>query len=143
MTNKYQVVKDDQGNALRISLVDNLDQTYSMSVARYAIQVIPTDQASVAAYADVVGSTLDSLRAANVSYTILNNGANSITYQVLADNDPAFGNAQVVAGPTAVGAAASSAYTAAPAPYRYYKVQIKDTVGGNHGQSHLFGVAKG
>lgn len=116
---------------------------YGLLIGRAAFQVTPADQASTASFTDVVGSTLTALYAANVSYTILNNGANSINWKVIADNDPAFSAPVTVKNSATVAAAGTDTYTAAPAPYSYYKVQIQDTSGGSHGQSHLFGVAKG
>jgi len=117
--------------------------SYGLLVGRYAQTVTPVDQASTASFVDVTGSTLDALYAANVSYTILNNGAQSINWKVLADNNSDFSAAVTVQNSATVAAAGVGTYTAAPAPYRYYKVQIQDTSGGQHGQSHLSGIAKG
>jgi len=133
-----------QGTLVPIKAKDNGDGTFAPTVGRWAAVVTPVDQATVsAAFTDHVGSTLDSLNAANVSYNIKNVGANSITWQVLAANLVDFSDAVVVKAGAAVAAAATDTFTAAPAPYRFYKVQIEDTVNASHGTSHLAGIAKG
>lgn len=143
MSDAYYIIHDDKGNALKVLLKDSGGGIYSLNAGRWAATVSPNDQASTASFADVVGSLIDTLNAANISFTILNNGANTIKWQVLADNDPAFGAAVTVKASATIAASATDTYTAAPAPYRYYKVQIADNVAASHGQSHLFGIAKG
>lgn len=144
-TNKYYFKQTDAnaGAPLPMKALDMGDTTYAHVMGRYAVVVSPIDQASVTAYADVVGSTLDSLYNYSVSYTILNNGANTIKWQVLAANLSDFSDVQTVKVEATVAASALDTYSSGPAVYRYYKVQIKDSVGGNHGQSHVGGIAKG
>lgn len=105
-----------------------------------ALAVNPTAQASVAAYADVAGSTLDTLYFKSVSYTLIN-ADQTITYQILAGNRADFADAVVVKTANIL-AAGTDTYAVAQAPYRYYKVQIKDAVGGTHGTTGVYGLAK-
>jgi len=112
-------------------------------VARAALAVTPLDQATAAAWADVPGSLLDALHFGSVSYTILNtDGANSLDWQVVASNDAAFAVAEVVDGPAAVLSGAADTYAVAQAPYRYYIVQIQDTVPATHASATVVGLAK-
>lgn len=106
-----------------------------------ALTVNPTAQASAAAYADVAGSTLDTLYFKSVSYTLIN-ADQTITYQILAGNRSDFVDAVVVQAPADILAAGTATYAVAQAPYRYYKVQIKDKVGGTHGNTGVYGLAK-
>ncbi len=123
--------------------IDNGDSTFTPTIARYGFASTPTPQATIATYADVAGSLLDTLHTQSVAYTILNSGANSLTWQVLAANLPDFSDVQVVKAPAAVAAAGIDTYVVAAAPYRYYKVQVKDTVGASHGTATLGCITKG
>ena len=105
-----------------------------------ATAVNPTAQDSVVAYADVAGSEIDSLYFKSVSYTLVN-ATETITYQILADNRSDYATAVVVQTADIL-AAGTATYAVAQAPYRYYKVQIKDKVGGVHGTTGVYGLAK-
>jgi hypothetical protein len=105
--------------------------------------VSPSDQPSTNAYADVTGSTLDTLNHMTISYTIVNDGAQSIDWEVLGANAADFSDAQVVLSPATILAAGVSGYSAAQAVWRYYKVQIIDTIGGSHGAALVRGITKG
>jgi hypothetical protein len=105
--------------------------------------VAPAAQATTAAWADVAGSTLDTLHQKCVSFTIINTGANSLDWKVLASNDAAFTVAVEVKASAAVLAGASDSYSATVAVWRYYKVQVQDTAAPNHGEATVHGVAKG
>jgi len=102
--------------------------------------VNPAAQASVVAYADVAGSELDTLYFKSVSYTLIN-ATQTITYQILGANRADYADAVVVQTADILAAGISS-YAVAQAPYRYYKVQIKDKVGGTHGTTGVYGLAK-
>jgi hypothetical protein len=104
-------------------------------------EVTPTAQASTNAYADVAGSTLDTQLFGSVSYTLVN-AAQTITWKVLGANASDFSDAVIVQAAADVLAAASANYSAAPAVWRYYKVQIIDKVGGTHGTVTVRGIAK-
>lgn len=103
----------------------------------------PADQESVNAYGDVAGSKLDAEGKSRVVYTITNtDDANSITWKVLASIDDST-YVEVKAEAT-LAAAAISSYeaTAVQAAYRYFKIQVKSTVGGSHGDAQVRGYAK-
>jgi hypothetical protein len=104
--------------------------------------VAPAAQASVNAYADVVGSVMDALQFRHVSFTIICSGDHTITYKVEASNDAAFAvsvNVQAAAD-LVVGAAGS--YSSTTAAWRYYKVMIVSKVAGDHGIATVVGVMK-
>jgi len=105
-----------------------------------AKEVTPDAQASVAAYADVTGSELDTLYFASVSYTLVN-ATQTITYQILGANRADYADAVVIQSADIL-AAGVATYAVTQAPYRYYKVQIKDKVGGVHGTTGVYGLAK-
>lgn len=105
-----------------------------------ALAVNPAAQASVAAYADVAGSEIDSLYFASISYTLIN-ATQTITYQILGANRSDYADAVIVKTANIL-AAGTDTYAVAQAPYRYYKVQIKDAVGGTHGTTGVYGLAK-
>lgn len=115
----------------------------AQQTARAALVVEPANQATTAAFADVPGSEIDTLHYGSVSYTILNtDGADSLDWQVLATNDPTWTVAVIVDGPAAVAAGAADSYAVAQAPYRYYIVQVQDTVPASHAAATVVGVAK-
>ena len=105
-----------------------------------ASEVAPAAQASVVAYADVVGSEIDTLYFASLSYTLVN-ATQTITYQILGANAADYSDAVVIQSADIL-AAGVATYAVAQAPYRYYKVQIKDKVGGVHGTTTVYGLAK-
>lgn len=113
------------------------------NVGRIATQVAPVDQASTASFVSIAGSSLDTLHTLTVSYTIVNDGLQSIDWQVLGANASDFSDAQVVSAPATILAAGVSGYSATQAVWRYYIVQIKDTVGGVHGAALVRGITKG
>jgi len=103
--------------------------------------VTPAEQETVDAYADVVGSKIDTYSQKLVSYVCTNtDGANSIDWKVLASNDDTSyveAQAEATLAPAAIGT-----YTSTAAPYRYYKVQVKATVGASQGDATVSGMAK-
>jgi len=105
-----------------------------------AEEITPVAQASAAAYADVAGSEADTLYFRSLSYTLIN-ATQTITYQILGDNRSDYGSAVVIQTADIL-AAGVATYAVAQAPYRYYKVQIKDKVGGVHGTTGVYGLAK-
>lgn len=100
-------------------------------------------QTSTNDYALVQGSILNATRALSVSYTIVNTGDNSITWQVMAGNASDLSDGIVTQAPAAVAADATGSYSVYPAPFKYYGVQIKSTSGGSHGEGSVRGAAKG
>lgn len=101
----------------------------------------PATQETTNAYLDVAGSKLDTLALSNVVYTIKNTDAvNSLDWKVLASiDDTTYIEVQAEATVIATG---SSSYTATNTPYRYFKVQVKATVGGAQGDAQVRGYAK-
>lgn len=101
----------------------------------------PAVQTTTASFVDLVGSLIDAACAASVAMTIANTGgANGLSWQVLASID---GITFVVVKTSAnVAFGASDVYTVSPAPYRYYKTQVKDQVGASHTTAVVSVIAK-
>lgn len=103
--------------------------------------VAPANQATTNTYADVVGSKIDTYSQKLVSYICVNaHVANSIDWKVLGSNDDT-SYVEVQAEAT-LAAAAIGSYTSTAAPYRYYKIQVKATVGNSQGTADVSGMAK-
>lgn len=119
-----------------------------MSVARITellepIYVIPANQTTTNSFVDVAGGIIDTADKSNIVYTLLNaHAANSINWQVLMSVDGVtYVEAQADATIAALGVGTYVASATALA-YRYFKVQVKSTVGGAHGTADLSGYAK-
>lgn len=102
---------------------------------------VSATQTSTNSYVDVTGSKIDTYSKSKVCYTILNNDlANSLNWKVLCSNDDStYVEAQAEATITTGN---SGSYTNTLATYRYYKVQIKSTVGGSHAEAEVNGYSK-
>ena len=102
----------------------------------------PLSQASTNATAVVVGSGLDARNHATVCYTIAV-ATHDVDWSVFGANASDYSDEVAVLVATKVVAAAHSSYTAAPAPYSYYRVKIIDDAGGTHGTATVSGIVKG
>jgi hypothetical protein len=104
--------------------------------------VTPADQTTTNAYADVTGSTLDTLNYCSVSYTIVNVHATlTIKWKVLGANISDFSDAvEIQAEATIAANGGVGSYSVAQAPFRYYKIQVID--GSGHGTARVRGLAK-
>ena len=118
-----------------------LDSKGRVVISPVFTEVTPAAQASTNAYADVAGSTIDARLLDSIAYT-LTNITNTITWRVLGANASDFSDSLIVQAAADVAAAASANYSAAPAVWRYYKVQVIDKVGGSHGTVTVRGIAK-
>lgn len=140
MANKSIIFQAPDGSLVSVLAIDT-GATDDHGHKLYRMGVAPssssggalTPQATTSAYVTVTGSLLDTLSNQGISYTIVNTGANSLNWQVLGGNQPNLSDAVVVKAGAAVAASATDTYTVSPAPYRYYEVQVEDTVGGSHG----------
>lgn len=95
---------------------------------------------TTSSFADV-GEVVDATHADSVAFTVANTGgSNGLSWQILASNDGT--NFVVVNASANVAAGANSSYAAAPAPYRYYKAQLKDQSGGSHTTGVVSAIAK-
>ena len=108
-----------------------------------AFVVEPAEYTTTDSFADVTGSTLDTLNYRCVSFTIKENNTNAIEYQVIASNDSAFAVAVEAQASADVGKNGSGSYSATVAPYRYYKIQARANVGSSQGKVTVVGYAKG
>lgn len=125
-------------------LVDMGDGSHAETLARAAMTVTPAAQATVDAWAAVVGSALDTLNLASVAYTIRNtHGANGLNWRVTAANDAAFAASVEAQASALVAAGGSDSYGLAGAPWRYYRVEVQSAVAGNAATALVVGVAKG
>lgn len=86
--------------------------------------------------------TIDARQMRTVCYTIAVAG-NAVTWTVEAGNDASFSDAVQVQAPASVAAAGTSKFVDTAAAYGFYRVKIKDTVGGTHGTATVNGNAKG
>lgn len=98
-------------------------------------------QASTNSMTTVAGADIDASAWRSVSYTITVI-TNSVNWQVLGANVSDYSDAVVVQASAAVAAAGVSSFSVTQAPFRFYRVQITDTVGGTHGTATLNGTAK-
>jgi hypothetical protein len=97
-------------------------------ILRDAEILTPVAQTTTDNYADVVGSKLDAACYESVAFTCKNTGgANGLKWQVLASIDDI--TYETVQSEAVIAFGASGSYTVSPAPYRYYKVQVKAQVG--------------
>lgn len=101
----------------------------------------PVAQATADAYADVVGSKIDTVDKDSVAITTLNSdAANSLDWKVLGSiDDVSYVEVQAEAT-LAFGALGS--YSVAQAPFRYYKVQVKSTVPATPSEATVSAIAK-
>jgi hypothetical protein len=113
-----------------------------LNTGRAATVVTPTAQATTDTYADVTGSTLDTLNKLCASYTIVENNVNAIKWKVLASNTSAFTVAVEAQAEAVVAQAGSSSFSTAAAVWRYYKVQVKASVGSSQGNVTVVGITK-
>lgn len=96
--------------------------------------------ATTASFVDS-GSVLDARFAASIALTVLNTGgANGLSYQVLGSVDGV--TYVVVQGSANVAFGANASYSASPAAFGYYKIQVKDQSGGSHTAASVSGIAK-
>lgn len=104
--------------------------------------LIGTDTGNTVSSFTDTGSVLDAAAYTTVAATINNTGgANGLSWQVLGSID---GVNYVVVNASANVAfgAAGTPYTVSPAPYRYYKVQVKDQVAASHTAFSVSLIAK-
>lgn len=99
-------------------------------------------QTSTASTVVVTDSDLDARAYQTVAYTIKVT-TNAIKWSVFGANESDYSDEVAVLAATTVASGASSSYTAAPAPFLYYRVKIIDDSGGVHGDVSVRGVAKG
>ena len=104
--------------------------------------VTPIAQASTSSDEVVSGSEIDARMWKSISYTI-KVATNAVTWTVFGANTLDYSDEVVVQDAASVAASASGSYAAIQAPYAYYRVKIRDTVGGSHGTATVVGLAKG
>lgn len=119
--------------------------TYQSRVVALAAHLVtPAEQATTNSWADVAGSTLDTLHCGSVSYTIRNtHGANGLNWRVVASNDATFAASVEAQASALVAAGAAGSYSATVAVWRYYKVQVQSAVADNAAAAVVVGLAKG
>lgn len=122
-----------------------------MSIARQTeiletlapVTVAPDDFTSANAYADVTGGMIDAQGKTRVVFTIVDtHTANGITWKVLASIDNVTYVEVEAEATLAALATASWIASATETSYRYFKIQVKSTVGAAHGTAQVRGYAK-
>lgn len=112
--------------------------------ARSSSAVAPANYTTTNAFADVTGSTLDTLQYGSVSYTLVNaHAGNVISWKVLAAHQADFSDAVEVKASADVAALGTDSYSATVAVWRYYKVQAVSKVADTPGTAVVRGLAKG
>jgi len=112
-------------------------------IQRDAVTVSPVTQVSTNAMLLVAGSQLDTLNHLTASYTVKNDGADSIDYEIRGGNLASFADAVVVQAAATILAAGYGSYATPTAPWRYYGVFIMSTVPATPGSGLVVGVTKG
>jgi hypothetical protein len=104
-------------------------------------QIAPADQTSTNSYVAVVGGDIDARTWRTLAITI-KVVTYAITWEIYGANISDFSDEVIVVAGASVAAAAASSYAVSPAPYAFYRVKIKSTVGGNHGVATLRMIQK-
>lgn len=91
----------------------------------------------------VTGSIIDTSTSMSLAYTLINTGANTISWIVYGANLGDLSDKVIVQASADVLANGIANYAVTIAPYRFYGVYIVSKVAGNAGQATLNGVAKG
>lgn len=115
---------DDGGVQTPHVNVDALLRGYSHTVA--------ASHNTTDAYAAVTEVSVDAAQYASVAYTIAV-ATNAIKWTVYGANQSDYSDEQVVQAEATVAASATGTYAVAQAPYRYYRIKIKASVGGSQG----------
>lgn len=121
---------------MTVQIVGGIDRNVAVDV------VTPAAQLSANVDAVVVGSEIDARAWNSVAYTIVV-ADNNVTWTVFGANAADYNDEQVVNAAAPVAAGATGNYAVAQAPYAYYRVKIRSTVGGVHGTATIRGIAKG
>lgn len=103
--------------------------------------VAPAAQNSVAGLTVLAGSEIDARLFSSLSYTI-KVATNDVKWTVYAGDASDYSDEVVVSAEASVVAGNVSSYSATPPPFGYYRVKIRDTVGGVHGAATVHGMAK-
>lgn len=101
----------------------------------------PVAQATVDAYADIVGGTIDTVERESVAIVIENShGSKSLDWKVLGSID---GVTYVeVQAEATITFGNTSSYSSSLAVYRYYKVQVKSTASGQPSEATVNVISK-
>lgn len=103
-------------------------------------------QTSTATWAAFSGTEIDSIDCQGALSLVVRvkSGFFNVSWRVVGDDDPGFGSATVVHGPAAATAdATATTVTLSSLAYRYYRIEIQDTVSGTHGNFWAYAAANG
>ena len=98
-------------------------------------------QTSTSSFATVTGADMDASAWRSVCYTITV-ATHDIDWQILGANASDYSDAAVVQASAKVTLGSNSSYSVAQAPFRFYRVQIKDDVAASHGDTVVNGLMK-
>lgn len=101
----------------------------------------PINQAGTNSTAVVAGSEIDGTTWDTISYTIIVTTF-GLTWSVFGANVSDYSDEVAVLAPAAVAAGNNSSYISIGLPYRFYRVKIVNTVGGQNGNANVNGIAK-
>ena len=118
------------------------DPGISVSTIGATTPVAPPPVASTGAWTAVQGSEIDAGNLGTVVYTIVNGGANTLQWRVAGAIAEDFSDEVLLQAAADVAASDSSAFVSSPAVYRFYRVEIIDKVGGQHGSATVHGYGK-
>ena len=116
-------------------------KTSATYLLRSAEVLTPTAQTTTDDYADVTNGTIDTIDKESVAMVMKNtHGANAIKWKVLASID---GTTYVeVQAEATLTFGTTGTFTSSLALYRYYKAQVKSSVGATAGTATLHVIAK-
>ena len=98
-------------------------------------------QVSTSGTVVAAGSEMDATQYKTVAYTITI-ATHDVDWSVFGANVSDYSDEVALLAATKVSAPGVSSYTAALAPFRYYRVKIIDDVGGTHGTATINGIMK-
>ncbi len=99
-------------------------------------------QTSTSGTVVVSGAEVDATQCRSLSYTAVC-ATNDVDWSVFGANASDYSDEVAVKAATQIAAGANDSYTVSPPPFRFYRVKVKDHVGGTHGTVTVNGVAKG
>lgn len=91
----------------------------------------------------VTGSIIQAWQGLSVAFTIVNSGADTISYIVYGGNASDLSDKVSIQSTTDILAGASGSYSAFVAPFAYYGIYVKSKVNDTPGTAVVRGVVKG
>jgi len=139
---KVGIDQSVSGTTNKVS-IDQTTMGTTNAVSRAATVVTPSATASTNTYVLVPNALIDTLNSFSGTFTILNTGADSINWKVLAGNGSGLTEAIEAQAEATVTAGAYGTFSVTPAIWRYYGVYIMSSAPDTPGEATVVGTAKG